>query len=440
MDKCESKLLVESLRNLQDNEVTSIHTEIHSQIQGEVEEHSKSGKIKEEAGEADMRVEVRCVVALQQLCQTNANITQLALDAALCTVRGEGVKTAEVHQAAKLTLTTKLTNSKTTRCSAVVVGQLKSLYDGSVFKCDVDQSRPGEYRIQYTPTVRGRHKLTVSVDGQQVAGSPFPVSVFIPPTQLGKPVKVLYGVHHAGGITINTAGDILVTEYDGDIVKFNTKGKKSVLVTHSESEVKWLESISTDDKGSIYCTHSETNKVTKCTKNGGNIQVHEVKQVTGSGHWSVTVVGDEVMMCEMNNEGTIMVYDRELKYVRRIELHDPGEFTGMSTDIHGNLYVTDSVNDCIQVFSNDGVYLHSFGSDGNGKKRLNRPHDVCVFGHYLYAINSCAHYLSVFTTVGDYVTTLGDEEDSFDLPCGVCADEDGFVYVAYSISSRVKCF
>ena len=46
----------------------------------------------------------------------------------------------------------------------------------------------------------------------------------------------------------------------------------------------------------------------------------------------------------------------------------------------------------------------------------------------------------MFTTVGDYVTTLGDEEDSFDLPCGVCADVDCFVYVAYSISSRVKCF
>ena len=65
---------------------------------------------------------------------------------------------------------------------------------------------------------------------------------------------------------------------------------------------------------------------------------------------------------------------------------------------------------------------------------------MCVSGHYLYVINSGALYLSVFTTVGDYVTTLGDEEDSFDLPCGVCADEDGFVYVAYSISSRVQGF
>ena len=115
-----------------------------------------------------MGVEVRCAEALRQLCQTNDSITQsqLAVDPAQCTVRGEGVKIAEVHQTAKVTLTTKLINSKTE-----VIGQLKSLYNGSVIKCDVEQSGPGEYRIQYTPTVRGRHELTVSVDGQQVAGS-----------------------------------------------------------------------------------------------------------------------------------------------------------------------------------------------------------------------------------------------------------------------------
>ena len=60
----------------------------------------------------------------------------------------------------------------------------------SVVKCTVDQSGPGEYNIKYTPTVRGRHKLTVLVDGQQVEDSSFSVSVSISPTQLGKPLEV----------------------------------------------------------------------------------------------------------------------------------------------------------------------------------------------------------------------------------------------------------
>ena len=278
LDEEENKLFLKALRKMQDNEAMSMHSEIRSSMQGEEDEHSKSGKI-ELTEEADMGVEVRCAEALQQLCQTNANITQLALDPAQCTVRGERVETAEVHQTAEVTLTTKLINSKTE-----VVGQLKSLYDGSVVKCDVDQSGPGEYRIQYIPTVRGRHELTVSVDGQQVAGSPFPVFVSIPPTQLGKPYKVWDDIKLAHGITTNSVGDVIVTEYQGDIVKLDAEGKTSVLVKHSDNKLTWLESVSTDDEDNIYCTDYDSNKVIKSNKNGGNVQVHEVKQVNHPGH------------------------------------------------------------------------------------------------------------------------------------------------------------
>ena len=45
-----------------------------------------------------------------------------------------------------------------------------------------------------------------------------------------------------------------------------------------------------------------SNKVMRCDKNGGNVQVHEVKQMIG-GHWEVSVVGDAVMVCECKNEG-----------------------------------------------------------------------------------------------------------------------------------------
>ena len=74
--------------------------------------------------------------------------------------------------------------------------QLKSLVDGSITNCKVTRSQANEYRIQYTPTVRGRHELTVSVNEQEVAGSPFSVHVSIHPTQLGKPVRVINDNQH----------------------------------------------------------------------------------------------------------------------------------------------------------------------------------------------------------------------------------------------------
>ena len=44
-------------------------------------------------------------------------------------------------------------------------------------------------------------------------------------------------------------------------------------------------------------------------------------------------------------------------------------------------------NAMIQVFSNDGVFLRSFGSDGKGEKKVKRPWGLCVSGHYVYVCN-----------------------------------------------------
>ena len=155
----------------------------------------------------------------------------------------------------------------------------------------------------------------------------------------------------------------------------------------------------------------------------------------------MTIVGDEVMLCECNNEGTIMVYDRELKYVRCIEHGGMGIFWGVCADNHGNLYVTDYTNSCVCVFSNDGVFLRSFGHDGNGVERLNGPCGVCVSGQYVYVTNYSGHNVSVFTTAGDHVTTFGErgnEEGSFFRPYHIFVEH--FVFVADLSNNRIQCF
>ena len=92
-----------------------------------------------------------------------------------------------------------------------------------------------------------------------------------------------------------------------------------------------------------------------------------------SGYRGVAVVGDEVMVCECGNKGTIMVYDRELKYVRQISGRGMAAFYDLSPDNHGNLYVTEYYNSVIRVFIVDGDLLRSFGCDENRVKKLSRP-------------------------------------------------------------------
>ena len=130
----------------------------------------------------------------------------------------------------------------------------------------------------------------------------------------------------------------------------------------------------------IYCIEETSNKILRCDRNGGNIQVQEVKHVK-EGQRGLAVVGEEVMVCVIDNRGTIMVYDKELNYVRNIKRRDMGCYWAISADSHGNLYCADNNNSMIHVFSNDGVFLRSFGCDGKGEKKVNLPWGLSVSGH-----------------------------------------------------------
>ena len=429
------------VRHCTDNEVMSTHAEIRRRIEREIKECSKSGRSLEPVEEVDIGVEVRCAEALQQLCQTQANIIQLRIDPAKCTVTMEDSTKHEVNKTSNATLVTRLSSNEiVARRHCKVSCSLRSLYNNVITECKVGQTGAGQYSIQCTPTVRGRHELTVSVDGQQVAGSPFPVFVSIPPTQLGKPVKVWTNLTWPTGITVNSVGEILVSEQKGNIIKFDTEGNKRTLV--EQDRMNTLHKIAVDGEDNIYCIEQISNTILRCDRKGGNIRVREVKHVK-EGQIGLAVVGEEVMVCVKDNRGTIMVYNKELNYARRIEHRDMGCFYAISADSHGNLYCADYDTAMIQVFSNDGVFLRSFGCDGKGEKKVKDPLGLCVSGHYVYVCNYGFRNISVFTTDGVYVTSFGQygsNEGDFKYPHSVCVDQDEFVYVTDHCNHRVQCF
>ena len=428
------------VRHCTDNEVMSMHAEIRRQIEREIEEHSKPGRSLEPVEEVDIGVEVRCAEALQQLCQTRTNIIQLPIDPAKCTVTMEDSTKHEVNKTSHATLVTRLSSNKISRRHCKVSCSLRSLYNNVITECKVGQTGAGQYSIQCTPTVRGRHELTVSVDGQQVAGSPFPVFVSIPPTQLGKPVKVWTNLTIPTGITVNSVGDILVSEWSGNIIKFDAEGNRTVLVW--QNRVEQLCKIEVDDKDNVYCIDNNSNEILKCDQYGGNVRLEKVKHVN-KGICGMAIVGEEIMVCEWENAGTVAVYDMELNYVRQIRHQDRINITAISADSHGNLYCVNDNNSMIEVFSNDGVFLRSIGSDGKGEKKVKEPWGLCVSGHYVYVCNYGFDNISVFTTDGVYVTSfgqLGSNEGDFECPHSVCVDQDGFVYIIDNCKNRVQCF
>jgi sugar lactone lactonase YvrE len=59
----------------------------------------------------------------------------------------------------------------------------------------------------------------------------------------------------------------------------------------------------------------------------------------------------------------------------------PGEFNrpeGLCVDSQDQVYVADSCNHRIQIFSSDGKFIRAHGKAGTGKGELSYPYDICV--------------------------------------------------------------
>ena len=105
----------------------------------------------------------------------------------------------------------------------------------------------------------------------------------------------------------------------------------------------------------------------------------------------------------------------------------------------GLVYVADSGNHRIAVFSQEGELVRTFGSQGGGKGEFEKTRNLAVSpdGHQLYVSDKCNYRVQVFTLEGQYVREFGT--DQLD-PRGVIVTSDGSVLVADKRHDRVAVF
>ena len=113
-------------------------------------------------------------------------------------------------------------------------------------------------------------------------------------------------------------------------------------------------------------------------------------------------------------------------------------------DITGKVYVADSGNHRIQVFTAEGKFLRMFGNAGEGKERVNGPVGIAVDGSdMVYVSQPNEHSVSLFTSEGQFVTSfstvLQDEEKKEFGPIGL-AEHNGLLYVCDYKMGKVKIF
>ena len=382
---------------------------------------------------------------------------KMEADPSKCVAEGPGIRSAETNSTTTFTVSIEDHLNKPCTHPHQLTTTLRSLVDGSVVETTQTRKDEATYEVQYTATQRGRHQLSVAVNGVEIHGSPFAVSIK-PPTQLGTPVQVIRGLNEPYCITINSDSELIVSEWISHKISVYTRRGEKKHEFGSEGkgkgEFKYPNRVAVDKSdGCIFVVDSSNNRIQKFTRDG-----HFMKLVGGPMRGSgpmqfndprgLTLNNNKLYVCDTLNH-RIQVFDTELNYITSIgggEGCGPGQFNGpcdVSFDDSSMLHVAECNNDRIQVLDQDGKYVREYGQRGSGLGQLHMPAFIHVDHDYVYVSEVTNHCVSVFTTSGRFVHTIGrpgSGPGELQCPRGVVVDTDGFVYVCDFGNRRVQIF
>ena len=368
-----------------------------------------------------------------------------------CQVSGRGLQSATANHPTHVLV--ELTDSSGRPCSlqqnvtAELQAQGKSL---PAISAAVAVISPSRYEVSYTADSRGQHKLHVLVNGREINGSPFTMTVYPDPTQLGCPVRVMTDMNWPYGITFNSRGEMIVSEKEAHKVSvFDIRGKR-VRTFGSPGDrpeqMKYPAGIAVDDMDNIYVGNfyklqkfTSRGELIKCVGQEGR-KKGEFIAICG-----LTVHREQVYVCDCHNH-RIQVFDLDLNFIRSICSRGKGrgEFNqpyDVKFDTAGNMYVADRGNDRVQVMDSSGQFIREFGQEGEGK--LYGPSALHFADKYVYVSDLGHHRIVVYETSGQFVTSfgkLGQSEGEFKYPYCITSCADGFIYVCDYVNHRVQIF
>jgi DNA-binding beta-propeller fold protein YncE len=302
-------------------------------------------------------------------------------------------------------------------------------------------------KIDYTPTAQAKPKSSWM---DRLAGGQSQQEKF-------NPKAFPYQMIGPYGIAIDSKGLVYVADQRvGAIFIFDPKNHDDVQMIRNgyEGHFGWINGVAIDDDDRLFVSDAKMHRVLIFNPK------HEVEgQLTEGIQDPVGLAIDTTnrfVYVVDTQQDQVLVYDADtLKLLRRIGtggknhfLTTPGDFGApqcAAVDADGNLYVTDTLNDRVEIFDADGAFVSTFGKAGDGPGYFARPKGIAVDsdGH-IWVADQMQDRLQVFNKEGRLLTYIGQNHGElpgqFRSIVGVAIDKQNHVYTSEQEPGRVQMF
>jgi sugar lactone lactonase YvrE len=255
------------------------------------------------------------------------------------------------------------------------------------------------------------------------------------------------------GMAVDSKGRLYVADQRvGAVFIFNTETRDVELIANGQqAHFGLINGIAIDDDDRVFVSDGKMHRVLVFNAKHEVInQIHE-KLIDPVG---LAIDTENRLLYVVDTQADqVVVYDADsLKELRRIGtccknhyLTTPGDFGGASNvavDKDGDVYVTDTMNNRVEIFDADGHFISTFGKAGDGPGYFARPKGIAVDGDgHIWVADTVQNRLQVFNREGQlltYIGGLGHYPGQFESLVGVAIDKNNRVFTSEQYPGRVQ--
>ena len=291
-----------------------------------------------------------------------------------------------------------------------------------------------QYKMSYKPNIKGTHKLHIEVEGQSISRSPFTIAVKSSVMKLGTRIATIDEMETPCGVAISQNGEMLITERCCVSV-FSPSGKKLRSFGEfgsGQGEFQQPHGIAVDGEGNILVADLKNHRIQKFTAEGKFLAA--VGSI-GGGHLQfnepvdIAIHAQKIYVSDSGNQ-RIQVLNSDLTFSSIFKKRIGSPF-GVACDSTGNVYVTDTKNRCVQIFTVEGSFSASFGLN---KVLPSEPFGIAVDADDMVYVSDKNH-IFVFTSENKCVKSF-ESKGAVQL----AVDSNGVLYVCDKFSKAVDVF